>query len=258
MPITKRTWCSSKMSSVKGAWGISWRWTILIATTSVNYCYLTYGCKIHLKCGLWGFTWWKVEGVLYHCSWWWCTWDVFGSTVFVMPEVQCRIVIVSVLKTMIITTTLCSNIQTDFVLQIHEKLRQYERQSPIPVLHSACSLAEDVSLSHLHPCLSGRSHQSQWVSSSWEAKVNFNVLKVLNHADVHLMKLHITLLSRSHRLSVRETADLSCLLLICPCVDVRVSVCNLLSSKLRCALPAAYRQDCTRSGAVVNVVFCVW
>uniref|UniRef100_A0A673VXY3 MAGUK p55 scaffold protein 3 n=1 Tax=Salmo trutta TaxID=8032 RepID=A0A673VXY3_SALTR len=31
------------------------------------------------------------------------------------------------------------------VLQIHEKLRQYERQSPTPVLHSAASLAEDVS-----------------------------------------------------------------------------------------------------------------
>uniref|UniRef100_A0A673VWK9 MAGUK p55 scaffold protein 3 n=2 Tax=Salmo trutta TaxID=8032 RepID=A0A673VWK9_SALTR len=30
------------------------------------------------------------------------------------------------------------------VLQIHEKLRQYERQSPTPVLHSAASLAEDV------------------------------------------------------------------------------------------------------------------
>jgi hypothetical protein len=31
------------------------------------------------------------------------------------------------------------------VLQIHERLRQYERQSPTPVLHSAASLAEDVS-----------------------------------------------------------------------------------------------------------------
>uniref|UniRef100_A0A8C7PH63 MAGUK p55 scaffold protein 3a n=1 Tax=Oncorhynchus mykiss TaxID=8022 RepID=A0A8C7PH63_ONCMY len=30
------------------------------------------------------------------------------------------------------------------VLQIHERLRQYERQSPTPVLHSAASLAEDV------------------------------------------------------------------------------------------------------------------
>uniref|UniRef100_A0A8C5FJC6 MAGUK p55 scaffold protein 3a n=1 Tax=Gadus morhua TaxID=8049 RepID=A0A8C5FJC6_GADMO len=30
------------------------------------------------------------------------------------------------------------------VLQIHEKLRQYEKQSPAPVLHSAANLAEDV------------------------------------------------------------------------------------------------------------------
>lgn len=30
-------------------------------------------------------------------------------------------------------------------LQIHEKLRYYERQSPTPVLHSAVALAEDVS-----------------------------------------------------------------------------------------------------------------
>lgn len=40
-----------------------------------------------------------------------------------------------------------------FVLQIHEKLRQYERQSPTPVLHSASSLAEDVGLPHTHPKL---------------------------------------------------------------------------------------------------------
>lgn len=38
------------------------------------------------------------------------------------------------------------------VLQIHEKLRQYERQSPTPVLHSAASLAEDVSLSYTYTC----------------------------------------------------------------------------------------------------------
>uniref|UniRef100_A0A7N6FEJ2 Membrane protein, palmitoylated 3a (MAGUK p55 subfamily member 3) n=1 Tax=Anabas testudineus TaxID=64144 RepID=A0A7N6FEJ2_ANATE len=31
-----------------------------------------------------------------------------------------------------------------YLMKIHEKLRQYERQSPIPVLHSASSLAEDV------------------------------------------------------------------------------------------------------------------
>lgn len=139
---------------------------------------------------------------------------------------------------MIITTILCSNKINEFMLQIHEKLRQYERQSPIPVLHSASSLAEDVSLSHLHPCLLLHSHQSQWVSSSWEAmlvsKVNFNVLKVLNHPDVHLLKLHILLLSRSHQLSARETADLSCLLLIFSCVAVYVSVCNY--STLNCSV----------------------
>lgn len=93
-----------------------------------------------------------------------------------------------------------------FVLQIHEKLRQYERQSPTPVLHSASSLAEDVSSSHTHththPKLLfhlGHGTQSQWVSSHREAtqvsKVNFNVLKVLNHPDTHLMNLHILLLS---------------------------------------------------------------
>ncbi|XP_038837032.1 MAGUK p55 subfamily member 3-like isoform X1 [Salvelinus namaycush] len=32
-----------------------------------------------------------------------------------------------------------------YLMKIHEKLRQYERQSPTPVLHSAASLAEDVS-----------------------------------------------------------------------------------------------------------------
>ncbi|KAG7505545.1 MAGUK p55 subfamily member 3 isoform X2 [Solea senegalensis] len=31
-----------------------------------------------------------------------------------------------------------------YLMKIHEKLRQYERQSPAPVLHSASSLAEDV------------------------------------------------------------------------------------------------------------------
>uniref|UniRef100_A0A8C7SR37 MAGUK p55 scaffold protein 3a n=1 Tax=Oncorhynchus mykiss TaxID=8022 RepID=A0A8C7SR37_ONCMY len=31
-----------------------------------------------------------------------------------------------------------------YLMKIHEKLRQYERQSPTPVLHSAASLAEDV------------------------------------------------------------------------------------------------------------------
>ncbi|XP_034046646.1 MAGUK p55 subfamily member 3 isoform X2 [Thalassophryne amazonica] len=31
-----------------------------------------------------------------------------------------------------------------YLMKIHEKLRQYERQSPMPVLHSAASLAEDV------------------------------------------------------------------------------------------------------------------
>ncbi|KAJ8389950.1 hypothetical protein AAFF_G00112350 [Aldrovandia affinis] len=31
-----------------------------------------------------------------------------------------------------------------FLMKIHEKLRQYERQSPTPILHSASSLAEDV------------------------------------------------------------------------------------------------------------------
>uniref|UniRef100_A0A4W6FLH9 MAGUK p55 scaffold protein 3 n=1 Tax=Lates calcarifer TaxID=8187 RepID=A0A4W6FLH9_LATCA len=31
-----------------------------------------------------------------------------------------------------------------YLMKIHEKLRQYERQSPTPVLHSASSLAEDV------------------------------------------------------------------------------------------------------------------
>ncbi|XP_029015105.1 MAGUK p55 subfamily member 3 isoform X1 [Betta splendens] len=31
-----------------------------------------------------------------------------------------------------------------YLMKIHEKLRQYERQSPIPVLHSASSVAEDV------------------------------------------------------------------------------------------------------------------
>lgn len=45
---------------------------------------------------------------------------------------------------------LSSNKLHVFVLQIHEKLRQYERQSPTPVLHSASSLAEDVRLSHTH------------------------------------------------------------------------------------------------------------
>uniref|UniRef100_A0A673JTY2 MAGUK p55 subfamily member 3-like n=1 Tax=Sinocyclocheilus rhinocerous TaxID=307959 RepID=A0A673JTY2_9TELE len=32
-----------------------------------------------------------------------------------------------------------------YLMKIHEKLRQYERQSPTPVLHSASTLAEDVS-----------------------------------------------------------------------------------------------------------------
>nr|XP_055047770.1 MAGUK p55 subfamily member 3 isoform X3 [Misgurnus anguillicaudatus] len=32
----------------------------------------------------------------------------------------------------------------NYLMKIHEKLRQYERQSPTPVLHSASSLAEDV------------------------------------------------------------------------------------------------------------------
>uniref|UniRef100_A0A8C7DDD2 MAGUK p55 scaffold protein 3 n=1 Tax=Oncorhynchus kisutch TaxID=8019 RepID=A0A8C7DDD2_ONCKI len=31
-----------------------------------------------------------------------------------------------------------------YLMKIHEKLRQYERQSPTPILHSAASLAEDV------------------------------------------------------------------------------------------------------------------
>ncbi|XP_054463272.1 MAGUK p55 subfamily member 3 isoform X1 [Anoplopoma fimbria] len=35
-----------------------------------------------------------------------------------------------------------------YLMKIHEKLRQYERQSPTPVLNSASSLAEDVSSSH--------------------------------------------------------------------------------------------------------------
>ncbi|XP_071390477.1 MAGUK p55 subfamily member 3-like isoform X1 [Centroberyx affinis] len=35
-----------------------------------------------------------------------------------------------------------------YLMKIHEKLRQYERQSPTPVLHSASSLAEDVSSTH--------------------------------------------------------------------------------------------------------------
>uniref|UniRef100_A0A8D3D8B5 MAGUK p55 scaffold protein 3a n=1 Tax=Scophthalmus maximus TaxID=52904 RepID=A0A8D3D8B5_SCOMX len=33
-----------------------------------------------------------------------------------------------------------------YLMKIHEKLRQYERQSPTPVLHSASSLAEDVTI----------------------------------------------------------------------------------------------------------------
>uniref|UniRef100_A0A4W5N5J9 MAGUK p55 scaffold protein 3 n=1 Tax=Hucho hucho TaxID=62062 RepID=A0A4W5N5J9_9TELE len=40
-----------------------------------------------------------------------------------------------------------------YLMKIHEKLRQYERQSPTPVLHSAASLAEDVS-STTHAVLS--------------------------------------------------------------------------------------------------------
>ncbi|TRY84069.1 hypothetical protein DNTS_014933 [Danionella cerebrum] len=32
-----------------------------------------------------------------------------------------------------------------YLMKIHEKLRQYEKQSPIPILHSASTLAEDVS-----------------------------------------------------------------------------------------------------------------
>ncbi|KAL4659264.1 MAGUK p55 subfamily member 3-like [Arapaima gigas] len=32
-----------------------------------------------------------------------------------------------------------------YLMKIHERLRQYERQSPTPVLHSASTLAEDVS-----------------------------------------------------------------------------------------------------------------
>ncbi|XP_062294742.1 MAGUK p55 subfamily member 3 isoform X1 [Scomber scombrus] len=35
-----------------------------------------------------------------------------------------------------------------YLMKIHEKLRQYERQSPTPVLHSAATLAEDVSTPH--------------------------------------------------------------------------------------------------------------
>uniref|UniRef100_A0A8C1K8V6 Membrane protein, palmitoylated 3a (MAGUK p55 subfamily member 3) n=1 Tax=Cyprinus carpio TaxID=7962 RepID=A0A8C1K8V6_CYPCA len=37
-----------------------------------------------------------------------------------------------------------------YLMKIHEKLRQYERQSPTPVLHSASTLAEDVSAAVCH------------------------------------------------------------------------------------------------------------
>lgn len=44
----------------------------------------------------------------------------------------------------------CNYFTTSFCIveQIHEKLRQYERQSPAPILHSASTLAEDVRLTH--------------------------------------------------------------------------------------------------------------
>uniref|UniRef100_A0A8C6UUN9 Membrane protein, palmitoylated 3a (MAGUK p55 subfamily member 3) n=1 Tax=Neogobius melanostomus TaxID=47308 RepID=A0A8C6UUN9_9GOBI len=35
-----------------------------------------------------------------------------------------------------------------YLMKIHEKLRQYERQSPSPLLHSASTLAEDVGIKH--------------------------------------------------------------------------------------------------------------
>lgn len=36
MPITKRTWCSSKMSSVRGVWDTWWRWGIMILVRMVQ------------------------------------------------------------------------------------------------------------------------------------------------------------------------------------------------------------------------------
>lgn len=88
------------------------------------------------------------------------------------------------------------------------------------------------------------------------SKVNFNDLKVLNHPGVHLMKLHILLLSRSHQLSAGKTADLSCLLLIFSCVDVRVSVC--IYSTVNCSVH--YRQPIDRfiPSQGLWCVFCVW
>uniref|UniRef100_A0A672RMF2 MAGUK p55 scaffold protein 3 n=1 Tax=Sinocyclocheilus grahami TaxID=75366 RepID=A0A672RMF2_SINGR len=46
-----------------------------------------------------------------------------------------------------------------YLMKIHEKLRQYERQSPTPVLHSASTLAEDLlSLLHCPPLSAGLVH----------------------------------------------------------------------------------------------------
>lgn len=36
MPTTKRTWCSSKMSSVRGVWDTWWRWGIMILVRMVQ------------------------------------------------------------------------------------------------------------------------------------------------------------------------------------------------------------------------------
>lgn len=90
------------------------------------------------------------------------------------------------------------------------------------------------------------------------SKVNFNVLKVLNHPDVHLMKLYILLLSsRSHQLSVWETADLSCSQLIFHCVHVCVSVC--IYSTVNCIVHYWYTpaQGQTRSGLSLHVGFVI-
>lgn len=78
------------------------------------------------------------------------------------------------------------------LLQIHEKLRQYERQSPTPVLHSASCLAEDVSSAlrqHLKGKLFLKVAESSWSSSSQSphpAALSLVLRKVLSSAASHV------------------------------------------------------------------------
>lgn len=68
----------------------------------------------------------------------------------------------------------------------------------------------------------------------WVWKVNFNVLKVLNHPSAPLMKLHILLPCCSHQLSEEQTADPRCFPLIFP--TLHLWICLLLFYNKLCVL----------------------